>query len=128
MRHFHLALVWLVVSHFKAMLTTVIVGALDLVPLVGGTRHTIAVHVHPHHDDGGLAAATGHIGHGVALESVTIDFHVIAMLVHNGMVKSKNDVTAKAAQADGATDSLSAQRSLDQRIDTVLSEARLIGR
>ena len=128
MGHALLVFIGLVVSHFKAMLATVIGSTLDFVPPVTGTGHTVAVHVHANHDNARLTAAARLIGHSGTLNRISIDFHVIAVLIDNGMVKAEDDVAAVTAQTDSSTISLSAQRCLNERIDAVLGVTGLIGR
>ena len=97
MRHTHLVFVRLIISHLKAVLRAVVVISLDFIPLVAVAGHTVAVHVHAHHDDARLAAAASHVGYSSTLHGVTIDFHVIAVLVDHGVVKAENDVAAITA-------------------------------
>ena len=126
MGHALLVFIRLVVSHFKAMLAAVIGCTLDFVPPVAGTGHTVAVQVHTNHDNARLAAAARLIGHSGTLNSIAIDFHVIAVLIDNGMVKAEDDIAAKASQTDGSAHGFPAQRCLDQRIDAVLGVTWLI--
>ena len=119
-------LIWLIVGHLEAVLAPVIVRTLDFVPFVAITGHAVAVHIHAHHDDAGLTTATQLVGHSLALNGVTVDFNVVAMLIDNRMVKAEDDIAAKAPQTDGAAHSFPAQRCLDQRIDAVLGVAWLI--
>ena len=121
-------LIWLIVGHLEAVLAPVIVRTLDFVPFVAITGYAVAVHIHAHHNNARLAAAARLIGHSLALNGVTVDFNVVAVLIDYRMIKAKDDVTAKTPQADGSTNRFSAQRCLDQRIDAVLSIAGLIGR
>ena len=127
MRHTFFVFVWLIIGHLKTGLTAVIVTSLDFIPLVAVTGYTVAVHVHAHHDDARLAAAASHVGYSSTLHGVTIDFHVITVLVDHGVVKAEYDVAAIAAQADRATQS-AAKGHLELGIDAVLGISRLIGR
>ena len=127
MGHLFLFLIRLVVCHFKTVLATAIGRALDLIPQVALAGHTVTVHIHTHHDDAGFATAACHVGHGIALERVTIDSHVIAMLVDDGMVKAEHDIATVTAQADRSSNGLATQRFLNQGIDAVLSISGLVG-
>ena len=97
MRHARLVLVGLVIGNLITMLATVVGIALDFAPLVSIARHAIAVHIDTHHDHTGLAATASNIRHSLALDSITVDFHVITVHVDHRMVKAEHDIATKAA-------------------------------
>ncbi len=127
MRHLDLVLVRLVIGHLKVGQAAVIVAALDLVPLVGRTGHTVAIHIDAHHDDARLTTASSLIGHSGALHGVAIDLHVITVLVDHWVVKAEDDVATIAAQADRTTQ-LTDQDSFELGVDAVLGITGLVGR
>ena len=127
MRHFCLALVGLVVGDLKATLAAVIGRALDFIPLVAVTGHAVAVHIDAHHDDARLAATTGHIGHSIALDGITVDLHVIVVLIDHRVVEAEDDVAAIAAQADRGVEP-PAQGRFELSVDAVLGVAGFVGR
>ena len=127
MRHTFFFFIRFIVSHLKTMNTAVIVCALDFIPLVAGAGDTIMVLIHTHHDDARLTTAAQHIGNGIALHGVTIDFHVIVVLVDHGVVEAEDDIAAIATQSH-ATGCRSTQLCLKISHDTVTGKSRLIGR
>ena len=125
MRHFDLVLVRLVVCYLKAVQRTVIVSALDFVPPVTGTGHTVTVHVHAHHDDARLATAARLVSDRGTLHGIAIDLHVVVVLVDDRMVKSEDDIASITAQAY-RTPELAAERILELDMDAVPGIARIV--
>ena len=127
MGHGGLVLVGFIIGDFVTVLAAVVGVPFNLIPFVSLTGHTVAIDIHAHHDHARLTTAARHSRHRLALDRITIDLHIIAMLVDHRMVKTKDDIATETAQAHRSAQ-LAAQGALELSIDAVLCITRFVGR